>query len=68
MLLGVTAKPNPRAARRGLLVDVRGAAMTEYVVLVGTVGLAIVAALVLVGPKLVKDYERSRNIVTSPMP
>jgi Flp pilus assembly pilin Flp len=41
---------------------------TEYVVLVGTIGLAIVVALVTVGPKLVKDFERSRNIVTSPLP
>jgi len=56
------------AKRSGLLRDTRGAASTEYVILVGTVGLAVVAGLITVGPKLVKDYERSRNIITSFMP
>jgi Flp pilus assembly pilin Flp len=57
------------ALRRLLLVrDSRGAVSTEYVVLVGTVGLAAVFALVAVGPVLVKGFERSRNILTSPFP
>lgn len=55
--------------RRLLLVkDTRGAVSTEYVVLVGTVGLTAVFALVAVGPVLVKGFERSRNIITSPFP
>ena len=53
---------------RSLFVDTRGAVSTEYVVLVGTIGLAAVFALVTVGPKLVKDFERARNIVASPIP
>jgi Flp pilus assembly pilin Flp len=48
--------------------DTRGAVSTEYVVLVGTVGLAAVFALVAVGPVLVKGFERSRNIITAPFP
>ena len=48
--------------------DVVGAVTSEYVILVGTIGLAVVVALVTIGPKLVKDYERSRNIITSPLP
>ncbi len=53
---------------RRLIKDTRGAVQTEYVVLVGTIGLAVVFALVTVGPKLVKDFERSRNITASPIP
>lgn len=48
--------------------DTRGAVSTEYVVLVGTIGLATVFALVAVGPVLVQGFERSRNILTSPFP
>jgi Flp pilus assembly pilin Flp len=48
--------------------DTRGAISTEYVVLVGTIGLAAVFALVAVGPVLVQGFERSRNILTSPFP
>ncbi len=54
--------------RGTLLADTRGAMTSEYVILVGTIGLAVVVALITVGPKLVKDYERSRTIVTSPLP
>jgi hypothetical protein len=42
--------------------------MTEYVVLVGTMGLAVVFAILTVGPKLVKDFDRARNITASPIP
>lgn len=48
--------------------DTRGAVSTEYVVLVGTIGLTAVFALVAVGPVLVKGFERSRNIITAPFP
>jgi Flp pilus assembly pilin Flp len=52
----------------GLVHDARGAAMSEYVVLVGVVGLVVMAALLVVGPKLVKDYSRARDIVAAPTP
>lgn len=58
----------PEARRRPLLGDRRGAIATEYVVLVGTMGLAVVFALVTVGPRLVKDFQRARNITAAPIP
>ena len=57
---------NQRLRRIGA--DTRGAAMTEYVVLVGTVGLAVVVALVTAGPSLVKDFSRSRQMIVAPSP
>ena len=51
-----------------LIRDKRGAVQTEYVVLVGTVGLAFVFAAITVGPKLIKDFQRARDIVASPIP
>lgn len=54
--------------RAALIGDRRGAVQTEYVVLVGTVGLAFVFAMVTVGPKLVKDFQRARNITAAPIP
>jgi Flp pilus assembly pilin Flp len=69
-LLGASSRRTEHLLDRSrrLRRDTRGAAMTEYVILVGTVGLAIVFALITVGPKLVKDFGRSRAILTSPMP
>lgn len=57
-----------RANRPNLLRDRRGAVPTEYVVLVGTMGLAVMFALVTVGPKLVQDFQRARNITAAPIP
>ncbi|MGZ3420767.1 MAG: Flp family type IVb pilin [Polyangiales bacterium] len=51
-----------------LLRDRRGAVSTEYVVLVGTVGLAFVFAAITVGPRLIKDFQRARDITASPVP
>ncbi len=48
--------------------DVKGAVSSEYVVLVGTVGLAVAFAVVTIGPRLVQSFERSRNILVSPFP
>ncbi len=48
--------------------DRRGAVPVEYVVLVGTMGLAVMFALVTVGPKLVQDFQRARNITAAPIP
>jgi Flp pilus assembly pilin Flp len=53
---------------RCLLRDERGAVTTEYVVLVGTVGLLLVGAIVGVGPLLVTSYERSRALLLAPFP
>lgn len=51
------------------LVRHEGAAVTtEYVVLVGTVGLLLVGAIVGVGPLLVTSYERSRALLLAPFP
>ena len=48
--------------------DEKGAAQTEYVVLLGTMGLAIMFALVSLGPVLVHSFERTRDMLASPFP
>lgn len=48
--------------------DNRGAVSTEYLVLVGTMGLALVFALVAVGPNLVKDFQSTRTVIAAPVP
>jgi Flp pilus assembly pilin Flp len=53
---------------KSLIRDRRGAVSTEYVVLVGTVGLAFVFAAITVGPRLIKDFQRARDITASPVP
>lgn len=45
-----------------------GAVTTEYVIVVGAVGLLFVAALVAVGPTLVASYEMTRSVLASPYP
>jgi Flp pilus assembly pilin Flp len=57
-----------RSRARALVRDRRGAVSTEYVVLLGTMGLVFVAAMLTVGPQLVKDYVRGRDITASPLP
>lgn len=54
--------------RQLLARDTRGAVSTEYVVLMGTMGLAVVFSLVAVGPKLVKDFQFTRTVVAAPIP
>jgi Flp pilus assembly pilin Flp len=54
--------------RRLLVRDTRGAVSTEYVVLVGTMGLAVVFSLVAIGPKLVQDFRFTRTIIAAPIP
>jgi len=53
---------------RGLLRDTRGAVLTEYVAVVGLVALGFIATMVAMGPKLVKAYQFTRNMVASPFP
>jgi Flp pilus assembly pilin Flp len=48
--------------------DTRGAVSTEYVVLMGAVGLVVVFSIVAVGPKLVKDFETTRTVIAAPIP
>ncbi|MBI5537780.1 MAG: hypothetical protein HY898_33960 [Deltaproteobacteria bacterium] len=55
-------------ARRDLVRDRSGAVMSEYVILVGVVGLVIATAIVGIGPQLLASYERSRGILMSPLP
>lgn len=48
--------------------DTRGAASTEYIVLVSTMGLALMFALVAIGPGLVKDFQTTRTVIAAPVP
>ena len=57
-----------RIKKLSLARDTRGALTTEYVSLVGFMFLALLAALLSVGPYLVEHYQLSRNIVASPYP
>ena len=59
------------SASRSLLAalrDGRGAVMTEYVVLLGVLAIAVSAAIIGLGPHLVANYERSQGILLSPFP
>lgn len=53
---------------RAMRDDPSGAVMSEYVVLVGVVGLVVMTALVGIGPQLLSSYERSRGILMCPLP
>lgn len=71
MLPDEDMNPAPRNPKRSLLTvlgDSRGAVMTEYVVLLGTVCIAFAAAIVGLGPALVANYERSQAVILSPFP
>jgi Flp pilus assembly pilin Flp len=61
---------NPMMAtiRQLLSRDQRGAVSTEYVVLMGAVGLGVVFALVAIGPVLVKDFQTTRTVIAAPFP
>jgi Flp pilus assembly pilin Flp len=67
-LHGLTARNVRRRIEALAFEDVKGAVSSEYVVLVGTVGLAVAFAIVTIGPRLVQSFERTRNILTSPFP
>ena len=51
-----------------LLRDTRGAVMSEYVVLVGTVSLTVAVAVAALGPPLVRGFEDTRDILLLPFP
>ena len=65
---GVQVSNALTSLRARLQKDSRGAVMTEYVVIVGTVSVVIAGALAAVGPLLLASYERSRSILVSPFP
>ena len=50
------------------LTDERGAVMSEYVLLLGAVGLGVAAALVGLGPPLLASFQRSRATLIAPYP
>lgn len=70
LLANVMKAPSPQRRRRtrSLASDGRGAIMTEYVVLLGTVCIGFAAAILGLGPSLVANYERSQAIILSPFP
>jgi len=55
-------------ALKQLLTDQRGAVLTEYVVVVGTVGLATLPALLYCGWALVGNFSFVRNYLLYPFP
>jgi Flp pilus assembly pilin Flp len=57
-----------RQAQRRVTTDRRGAMMSEYVILVGVVGIVVATAIAGAGPQLLAGYERSRGIVMCPLP
>ncbi len=61
-------KATARPSLLALLREGRGAVMTEYVVLLGVLAIAVSAAIIGPGPKLVGHYERSQGILLSPFP
>lgn len=48
--------------------QVRGAAMTEYTVLVGVVAITCIGAFVGLGIALVSSFESTRNLILYPSP
>ena len=60
--------PMMTTLRRLLTRDTRGAVATEYVGLMGAVGIGVVFALVAVGPTLVKDFPSTRTVIAAPVP
>lgn len=57
-----------RKLGRSLWADRSGAAMVEYVVLLGVVSIAVAAAIVGLGPLLLAGYERAKGILIAPFP
>jgi hypothetical protein len=55
-------------ARPALGRDPRGSVATEYVVLLGTIGMLAVGALVGFGPQLVSAYQHARQVLAQPAP
>jgi Flp pilus assembly pilin Flp len=60
--------PQATAPKPSLLRDTRGAVMSEYVVLLGTVSLTVAVAIAALGPPLVRGFEDTRDILLLPFP
>lgn len=63
-----TQSPVDANRDRSLAKDTRGAAMTEYVVLVGAVGLVVAFAVAAAGLNLIHRFEMARFILMLPIP
>ena len=55
-----------RRRRDGLLGDVRGAAMTEYLITAAVVGLVLAVGMVARGDMLLFDYVNARDLFLVP--
>ena len=62
------ARLRGRLLKRWIPRDEKGAAMSEYVVLVGVVSLALASSIAALGPVLFASYERARGIIVCPIP
>jgi Flp pilus assembly pilin Flp len=60
--------PRTAAARQPLILDRRGAAMSEYLMLLGIVSLGAAAALAALGPGLLSSFEQARAVLIAPIP
>lgn len=61
--------PDPSASRKclkDLIADTSGAAMTEYVITVGVVGLVLAVGIVARGDMLLFDYTNARDLFLVP--
>ena len=57
-----------RLLKRWIPQGEEGAVMSEYVVLVGVVSLALASSIAALGPVLFASYERARGILICPIP
>lgn len=60
---------HPSSSRKSLaalLADTRGAAMTEYIITVGVVGLVLAVGIVARGDMLLFDYTNARDLFLVP--
>jgi Flp pilus assembly pilin Flp len=48
--------------------DTRGVAMTEYIILIGTVALGSFASFVLLGAAFVRNFNVVRTLILAPFP
>lgn len=58
--------PSSRKSLRDLIDDTSGAAMTEYIITVGVVGLVLAVGIVARGDMLLFDYTNARDLFLVP--
>ncbi len=49
-------------------IGTRGSAMTEYIVILGTVSIGLAISIVALGPTVVHGYNRARGMILMPYP